>query len=150
MLEVVAVYLEHGERASPFAGDELAQLVHVEPRPWTRASSGFDTLAADLPFGEDAVAQLELDAAFHHPALGSGLQLRLFIPAAPSALVVDMLNQSELVEPDAHQIGAWCLDESRGVLFVSFVPAAAYLPNLSRALAFHMAARCQWAAAKIL
>ncbi len=149
MLEVMAVYREHGARGSPFAGDELAQLVHVEPRPWTRASSATDRLMADLPFGDHAVAQLELDATLDHPALGSGLRLELFIPAAASALVVDRLNQSELVGPDAHQVGAWCLDDARGVLFVSFVPAAAYLPNLSRALVYHMAARCQWAAATL-
>lgn len=150
MLRVMEVYREHGERASPFGGDELAQLVHIEPRPWTGASSDVDTLLAELPFGADAVARLELDATSPHPALGSGLEMRLFIPASSSERLVDRLNRAELVDPDAHQTGAWALDAARGILFVTFVPTAAYLPNLSRALVYHMAARCQWAAGKVL
>ena len=147
MLDVLEVYRQHGEGPSPFSTDELASLVHVEPRPWTRASSSFDSLAAELPFDVNVTAHLQLNSAFRHPALGSGLHVRLFIPADASPSIVHYLNESELAQPDAHQLGAWCLDEQRGVAFVTFVPAAAYLPNVSRALVYHMAGRCQWARA---
>ena len=147
MVAVVAIYQQHGEGPSPFSTDELASLVQVEPRPWTRASSSVDSLVAELPFYSDRAAHLELDRARRHPALGSGLHIRLVIPVEATPSMVHHLNESELAQPDAHQLGAWCLHEERGLAFVSFVPAAAYLPHLARALVYHMAARCLWARA---
>ena len=57
------------------------------------------------------------------------------------------LNANECLEPDAHQLGAWCVDEERGLMFAGFVPAAAYMPGLSRALVYHLSAKNEWARA---
>jgi hypothetical protein len=92
-------------------------------------------------------AQLELDAAARHPALGSGLQLRLVLPVEPDVMIAQKLNANELIEPDAHQLGAWCVDEEKGLMFGGFVPAAAFVPGLSRSLVYHLSARNEWARA---
>ena len=89
---------------------------------------------------------VELDAGEPHPAIGSGLQMRLMLPVEPDPMIAQKLNANECLEPDAHQLGAWCVDE-RGLHFAGFVPAAAYMPGLSRALASRMSARNDWARA---
>jgi hypothetical protein len=147
MLGVASLYEERGEDPSPFSIDELAELVHLDPRPWLLASNGPSSLQAELPFGAAERSHLELDAGARHPALGHGLQVRLVLPVVPSVSTVQQLNASEILEPDAHQLGGWCLDEELGVMFVTFLPAAAYAPKLTTALVWHMAARNDWARA---
>ena len=141
------VYQERGEGDSPFGSEELAQLVHLEPRPWLLAANELHRVDADLDFAPGLPARLEIDAGEPHPALGSGLQLRLMLPVEPDPMIAQRLNANECLEPDAHQLGAWCVDEERGMHFAGFVPAAAYMPGLSRALAYHMSARNDWARA---
>lgn len=147
MVNIADSYHERGESDSPFGSDELAQLVHLDPRPWLQAANQLHRIDADIDFAPDLPARLELDAEARHPALGSGLQIRLLLPVEPDAMVAQRLNASECVEPDAHQLGAWCVDDDRGLHFAGFVPAAAYVPGLSRALAYHMSARSDWARA---
>ena len=145
MLGVVEIYQQRGQDPSPFTTEALAQLVHVEPRPWRMAASEPDRLAADLEFATGQPARLELDASAVHPALGSGLQLRLLIPVEADAAIAQRLNANEVVQPDAHQLGAWCVDLERGLAFTAFIPAAAYVPELLRALVYHTAGRNEWA-----
>lgn len=145
MLGVVEIYQQRGQGPSPFTTESLAQLVHVEPRPWVLAASEPDRLIADLEFAAGQPARLELDAGVAHPALGSGLQLRLLIPVEPDAAIAQRLNANEVAQPDAHQVGAWCLDPERGLGFVAFVPSAAFIPELLRALVYHAAGRNEWA-----
>ena len=147
MVDVIEVYQQRGEGESPFTADEIAELVHLEPRPWVIASNELHRLHADLAFASDLPAQLELDAGVRHPALGSGLQMRLVLPVEPDDMIAQRLNASELVETDAHQLGAWCIDEDRGLMFSGFVPAAAFVPGLSRALVYHLSAKNDWARA---
>lgn len=147
MIEVIEIYQQRGEGDSPFTEDEIAELVHLEPRPWVVAANELHTLNADLEFADDLPARLELDAGARHPALGSGLQLRLLLPVEPDDMIAQKLNANELLEPDAHQLGAWCVDEERGVMFTGFVPAAAFVPGLSRALVYHLSAKNDWARA---
>jgi hypothetical protein len=147
MVEIVDIYQQRGEGESPFSIDEIAELVHIEPRPWVLAANELLRLNADLEFADDAPARLELDAAERHPSLGSGLQLRLLLPVEPDDAIAQKLNANECLEPDAHQLGAWCIDAERGLMFSGFVPAAAYSPGLSRALAYHLSARNEWARA---
>ena len=147
MVEVIEIYQQRGEGESPFTADEIAELVHLEPRPWVIASNELQSLHADLHFAQDMPAQLELDAGARHPALGSGLQMRLVLPVEPDDMIAQKLNANELVEPDAHQLGAWCIDEEKGVMFSGFVPAAAFVPGLSRALVYHLSAKNDWARA---
>ena len=147
MVEVIDIYQQRGEGESPFTADEIAELVHLEPRPWMIASNELQLLHADLEFAQDMPAQLELDAGARHPALGSGLQVRLVLPVEPDDMIAQKLNANELVEPDAHQLGAWCVDEERGLMFSGFVPAAAFVPGLSRALGYHLSAKNDWARA---
>lgn len=147
MVEVIDIYQQRGEGESPFTADEIAELVHLEPRPWVIASNELQMLHADLEFAHDMPAQLELDAGVRHPALGSGLQMRLVLPVEPDAMIAQKLNANELAEPDAHQLGAWCVDEDRGLMFSGFVPAAAFVPGLSRALVYHLSAKNDWARA---
>ena len=147
MVEVIDIYQQRGEGDSPFTEDEIAELVHLEPRPWVVAANELHALHADLEFAEDQPARLELDASVRHPALGSGLQLRLLLPVEPDDMIAQKLNANELLEPDAHQLGAWCVDEERGVMFTGFVPAAAFVPGLSRALVYHLSAKNDWARA---
>jgi hypothetical protein len=147
MLGIVEVYQQRGEGESPFTTDEIAQLVQLEPRPWVMAANEPQRLLADLEFAEDMPARLELDASERHPSLGSGLQLRLILPVEPDEAIAQKLNANECLEPDAHQLGAWCVDAERGLMFTGFVPAAAHTAGLSRALVYHLSAKNEWARA---
>ena len=147
MVEIGDVYQAGGDRDSPFGSEEMAQLVHLDPRPWLLASNELHRVDADLDFAPGLQSRLELDAGEPHPALGSGLQMRLMLPVEPDPLIAQKLNANECLEPDAHQLGAWCVEQDRGLHFAGFVPAAAYMPGLSRALAYHMSARNDWARA---
>lgn len=147
MVKIGEVYQERGGSDSPFGAEELAQLVQLDPRPWLLAANELHRVDADLDFAPGLPSRLELDAGEPHPALGSGLQLRLILPVEPDPMIAQKLNANEGREPDAHQLGAWCVDDGRGLHFAGFVPAAAYLPGLSRALAYHMSARNDWARA---
>lgn len=145
MLGVVEVYQQRGQEPSPIETGELAQLVHLEPRPWLQAMNEPSRLLADLEFATNQPARLELDASVVHPALGSGLQLRLLLPVEPDPAIAQKLNANEALQPDAHQLGAWCVDPVHGLAFVGFVPSAACVPDLARALVYHAAGRNEWA-----
>ena len=147
MVGILEVYQQRGAGESPFNSDEIAELVHLEPRPWTMAANQPQRLDADLEFATDVHARLELDAAERHASLGSGLQMRLLVPVEPDDAIAQKLNASECLEPDAHQLGAWCIDPERGVMFTGFVPAAAHTPGLARALVYHLSAKNEWARA---
>lgn len=147
MVGILEIYQQRGEGESPFGADEIAELVHLEPRPWTRAANELQRLDASLDFAEDLPAHLELDASERHALLGSGLQMRLLLPVEPDEAIAQKLNANECLEPDAHQLGAWCVDAERGLMFTGFIPAAAYSPGLSRALAYHLSAKNEWARA---
>jgi len=145
MLDVASVYASRGDDPSPFGADELAELVRIEPRPWTAASSTEQQLDAELPFDGGEPSRLALDAAYVHPALGSGLRIALTLPVPAAFQRVQGLNAAETNQPDAHQIGGWCASEEDKLMFVSFVPSAAYMPNMARAMMYHMATRNGWA-----
>jgi hypothetical protein len=147
MVNILEIYHQRGEGESPFGPDEIAELVHLEPRPWTMASNELRRLDADLEFAVGTPSRLELDASETHPALGSGLQMRLLVPVEPDAAIAQRLNANERLQPDAHQLGAWCIDPDRGFLFTGFIPAAAYTPGLARALVYHLSAKNEWARA---
>jgi len=147
MIGILEVYQQRGDGDSPFDADEIAQLVHLDPRPWTMAANQEHRLDADLEFATDVHARLELDASERHPSLGSGLQMRLLLPVEPEDAIAQKLNASECLEPDAHQLGAWCVDRDHGLMFTGFVPAAAYGPGLARALIYHLSAKNDWARA---
>jgi hypothetical protein len=148
MVSILEIYQQRGEGESPFSEDEIAQLVHLEPRPWLMAANEPQRLHADLDFASDGVhARLEFDTSERHASLGSGLQMRLLLPIEPDEAIAQKLNANECLEPDAHQLGAWCVDPERGLMFSGFVPAAAYTPGLSRALAYHLSAKNEWARA---
>jgi hypothetical protein len=147
MVEIIEVYQQRGEGPSPFSTDEIAELVHLEPRPWVMAANEPQQLLADLEFATDMHARLELDAVERHPSLGSGLSMRLLLPVEPDIALAQKLNANEALEPDAHQLGAWCIDPERGLMFTGFIPAAAYAPGLSRALVYHLSAKNDWARA---
>ena len=147
MVGILEVYQQRGNGDSPFDADEIAQLVHLDPRPWTMAANQAHRLDADLEFATDVHARLELDASERHPSLGSGLQMRLLLPVEPDDAIAQRLNASECLEPDAHQLGAWCVDREHGLMFTGFVPAAAYGPGLARALIYHLSAKNDWARA---
>jgi hypothetical protein len=147
MVGILEIYQQRGDGESPFNPDEIAELVHLEPRPWTMASNEAQRLVADLAFATDLPARLELDSTERHAALGSGLQMRLLVPIEPDDAIAQKLNANECLEPDAHQLGAWCVDPERGLMFTGFIPAAAYTPGLSRALVYHLSAKNDWARA---
>jgi hypothetical protein len=147
MIGITEVYQQRGEGDSPFTAEELSQLVHLDPRPWVLAANELNRVDADVEFAPDLPARLEIDASERHPSLGSGLYTRLVLPVDPDPAIAQKLNANECVEPDAHQLGAWCVDEERGLMFTGFMPAAAYTPGLSRALVYHMSARNDWARA---
>ncbi|HTH26832.1 MAG TPA: hypothetical protein VL919_17050 [Vicinamibacterales bacterium] len=147
MVGILEVYQQRGNGDSPFDADEIAQLVHLDPRPWTMAANQEHRLDADLEFATDVHARLEVDASERHPSLGSGLQMRLLLPVEPDDAIAQKLNASECLEPDAHQLGAWCVDREHGLMFTGFVPAAAYGPGLARALIYHLSAKNDWARA---
>jgi hypothetical protein len=148
MVGILEIYQQRGEADSPFTPEELAQLVHVEPRPWLLAANDTHRIDADLDFAAgDVHSRLELDAEAKHPSLGSGLLMRLKLPVEPDPMVAQRLNANECLEPDAHQLGAWCVDDEHGLMFTGFIPAAAWVPELSRALVYHLSAKNEWARA---
>jgi len=147
MVGILEIYQQRGDGDSPFTADEIAELVHTEPRPWTMAANQEHRLDADLEFATGLHARLELDASERHASLGSGLQLRLLLPVEPDDAIAQKLNASECLEPDAHQLGAWCVDPEQGLMFTGFVPAAAYSPGLARAIVYHLSAKNEWARA---
>ncbi|HEX6162101.1 MAG TPA: hypothetical protein VFZ31_01960 [Vicinamibacterales bacterium] len=148
MVGILEIYQQRGDGESPFDVDELAELVQLEPRPWIMAANQPQRLDADLEFAAGGVhARLELDASERHASLGSGLQMRLLLPVEPDDAIAQKLNASECLEPDAHQLGAWCVDRERGLMFTGFIPAAAHAPGLSRALVYHLSAKNEWARA---
>lgn len=147
MIGILEIYQQRGEGESPFTADEIAALVHLDPRPWTMAANELHRLDADLEFATELPARLELDASERHASLGSGLQMRLLLPVEPDETIAQKLNANECLEPDAHQLGAWCVDRERGLMFTGFVPAAAHTPGLSRALVYHLSAKNEWARA---
>jgi len=147
MVGILEIYQQRGDGDSPFDADEIAELVHLEPRPWTMAANELQRLDADLEFATGLPARLELDASEKHPSLGSGLQMRLMLPVEADDAIAQKLNANESIEPDAHQLGAWCVDPERGLMFAGFIPAAAHSPGLSRALAYHLSAKNEWARA---
>jgi len=147
MVNILEIYQQRGDGDSPFSADEIAELVHLDPRPWTMAANELHRLDADLEFATDLPARLELDASERHASLGCGLQMRLLLPVEPDEAIAQKLNANECVEPDAHQLGAWCVDRERGLMFTGFVPAAAHAPGLARALAYHLSAKNEWARA---
>ena len=148
MVGILEIYQQRGEADSPFTPEEIAQLVHVEPRPWILAANDTHRLDADLDFAAGEVhARLELDAEAKHPSLGSGLLMRLKLPVEPDVAVAQKLNANERLEPDAHQLGAWCVDDEHGLMFTGFIPAAAWVPELSRSLVYHLSAKNEWARA---
>ena len=147
MVGILEIYQQRGSGESPFGSDEIAELVHLEPRPWVMAANQPQRLDADLEFATGNHARLELDASERHPSLGSGLQMRLLLPVEPDDAIAQKLNANERLEPDAHQLGAWCVDAERGLMFTGFIPAAAHAPGLSRALVYHLSAKNEWARA---
>ncbi len=147
MVGILEIYQQRGDGESPFTTDEIAGLVHLEPRPWTMAANEPHRLDADLEFASDRPARLELDTSERHASLGCGLQMRLLLPVEPDEAIAQKLNANECVEPDAHQLGAWCVDRERGLMFTGFVPAAAHAPGLTRALVYHLSAKNEWARA---
>jgi hypothetical protein len=144
MLGILDSYQQRGQEPSPLTTEEIAQLVHLEPRPWLLAVNEPDRLIADLAFAAGRPARIEVDRSVKHPALGSGVQVRLAIPVESDAAIAQRLNAEEVRQPDAHQLGAWCLDPEHGVAFVSFIPSAACMPNLLPALVYHAAGRNEW------
>jgi hypothetical protein len=147
MVGILEIYQQRGDGETPFGPDEIAELVHLDPRPWTMAANELHKLDADLEFATNLPARLELDAAERHPSLGSGLQMRLLLPVEPDEAIAQKLNANECLEPDAHQLGAWCVDSERGLMFTGFIPATAYSPGLARALVYHLSAKNEWARA---
>ena len=147
MVGILEIYQQRGDGESPFTADEIAELVHLEPRPWTMAANQLHRLDADLEFATELPARLELDASERHAALGCGLQMRLLLPVEPDNAIAQKLNANECVEPDAHQLGAWSVDRERGLMFTGFVPAAAHTPGLARAMVYHLSAKNEWARA---
>ena len=147
MVGILETYQQRGEADSPFTPEELAQLVQVEPRPWLMAANDVHRIDADLEFAGDVHARLELDTETRHPSLGSGLLMRLKLPVDPDPMVAQRLNATECLEPDAHQLGAWCVDDKHGLMFTGFIPAAAWVPELSRAMVYHLSAKNEWARA---
>lgn len=145
MLGVMEVYQQRGQEPCPVGTEELAALVHLEPRPWLLAVNEPERLIADLDFAANQPARLDIDSGVTHPALGSGLQVRLTLPIEPDAAIAQRLNANETAQPDAHQLGAWCVDPDQGLCFVGFIPSAACMPELTRALIYHAAGRNEWA-----
>ena len=66
MVGILEIYQQRGDGDSPFDADEIAELVHLEPRPWTMAANEPQRLDADLEFATDLPARLELDASEKH------------------------------------------------------------------------------------
>ena len=52
MVGILDIYQQRGDGESPFTADEIAELVHLEPRPWVMAANELHRLDADLEFAD--------------------------------------------------------------------------------------------------
>ena len=50
MVGILEIYQQRGDERLPFTADEIAELVHLEPRPWTMAANELHRLDANLEF----------------------------------------------------------------------------------------------------
>jgi hypothetical protein len=76
MVGILEVYQQRGDGDSPFNEDEIAELVHLDPRPWTMAANEPHRCCRsgirDGPAGAPRTGRRR-----KAPSLGSGLQMRL-------------------------------------------------------------------------
>ena len=116
-----------------------------------------DPLEGTHPLGPRASALLQARHAGRHPEMGSGVFLRLFLPADAAPAHADIalnLNAKERDVPFAiDATGAWTLEAPEATFefgtlagpprlcYVRFIPNALHLPGLLPALAADMARR---------
>jgi hypothetical protein len=71
--------------------------------------------------------------------------MRLLLPIEADPALAQRLNASEAASPDAHQLGAWGIDDAQQFGFSAFIPSAVYMPEVARTLVYHLAGRNEWA-----
>jgi hypothetical protein len=166
-----AVFAPHGAGASPWMRADFAATADMRPRPWVLANADAFGFTAELPFTGDlpAVAArraetglLTATSTVRRPRLGSGLLLCLQLPfnfakdeGSDIAVVLNILEGVETT--NTHTLGAWYLGptppnrtDGHSLIFVSFVPAAAYRRGLLDVLVLDMAIRTRWVTRTLL
>jgi hypothetical protein len=168
MLSVVRdCFVSPGQGPSTFSDRELEAIAQMEPRPWTLATGGPGGLTAEFPFTgsvpamgtmmgirsgpgplpETALCTVSTDQP--HPQLGSGALIRLHLPVTGTSRMAADLNFNESNEwAECHQLGAWCRNGT-DVVFVTFLPSAAWAPGLMQSMLFSTALRARWAACQL-
>jgi len=162
MLSVVGdCFVPPGQGPSTFSDHELQMLAEMEPHPWVLATAGPGGLTAEFPFTGDMpvvgalmgvrgrseqapeTALCIVSTQERHPQLGSGVQIRLHLPVRGDARMAAELNLAEGQEwTETHQLGAWCSRQT-DVVFVTFVPTAAWTPGLLQNLLFSAGLRAR-------
>lgn len=95
-------------------------------------------------------AMFTASAKERHPQLGGGALLRLALPLkltqSQAAETAARLNWGETTQGlECQFLGAWCLDQTHGVRFVTFLPAAIHRQGILNMMVFDAALRARWA-----
>ncbi len=167
ILGMNSIVVTAGEASSPWTKEDFEGA--SERDVWVMAFADDDIMTAQIPFTGHRVAGaggsletslLIASAKDPHPALGSGLLLRLLLPVtvetSEAAAVAAILNRLETTsDVSFHSLGAWCAgppgpseEETQplSVNYVSFLPTILYQPLLLDNMAIGMIPRSLWAA----
>jgi len=120
-------------------------------------SVGDRSLRAEIPFGPRGgyeatgglAARLDVSTRARHPAVGSGVLLRLHLPfcleydaQARAALDLNALERTSYLR--FHSLGSWCPHPGPGPAYISFVPNGLYERDVLLCLTLSMVARAEW------
>lgn len=154
MLNVLTTFTTPADSPSPFHGDEMLSLLATLKHK-TLANGDESGVTVEFPFpgAIPPTVLVRFFADVPNKTYGAGALLRMRLPSLPSgtltgAEIANILNVGEIGQMEAgYSFGAWCIDvESRkGAAYVTFLPAAAYMPGLLQSMAISFAAKARWA-----
>jgi hypothetical protein len=107
MLGVVEIY-QRGQDDSPFDTDELATLVHLEPRPWLLAIMSC-IADAELAFTTDTTRVSGSTIRCVTRRWAAGCRYACYCRWSRMRHRAEA-ECEQAARPDAHQPGAWCVD----------------------------------------
>jgi len=162
MLGVAMLYQRQREDGIWTPPIDFIGIANASNRCWVSATAGTHSFTAELPFAseppagarpgiEPATALFQTWTDKPNPIFGTGALLLLKLPGDFDARAANFLNVADTLDPDCHQLGAWCHRDDWGLAFVTFMPALVfqrgghYATNLFESLVWHSASRALWA-----
>ena len=153
MLNVLSLFTTKENDPSPFAGAEMLSLcAFLEQHALANGSQTGVTVEFPFPGAIPPTVLVRVLADVSHPTYGAGVFLLMKLPSVPrniktGANLPNELNVAEIGQIDAgHGFGSWCLDveDLSPTAYVSFLPAALFMPGLLQDLVASLAVKAQW------